>query len=61
MGNPKSRMLVGTWLVVWGLLLLLVSNHVLLGWRHLWPCILVVTGVIMLRAMLAMPDGHQRC
>lgn len=49
MGNPKSRMLVGTWLVVWGLLLLLVSNHVLLGWRHLWPSILVVTGVVMLR------------
>lgn len=51
MGNPKSRMLVGTWLVVWGALLLLVSNHVLLGWRHLWPCILVVTGVVMLRVL----------
>jgi GAF domain-containing protein len=51
MGNPKSRMLVGTWLVVWGVLLLLVSNHVLLGWRHLWPCILVVTGVVMLRVL----------
>jgi len=44
-------MLVGTWLVVWGILLLLVSNHVLLGWRHLWPCILVVSGVVMLRVL----------
>ncbi len=44
-------MLVGTWFVVWGLLLLLVSNHVLLGWRHLWPCILVVSGVVMLRVL----------
>ncbi len=44
-------MLVGTWLVVWGILLLLVSNHVLLGWKHLWPCILVVSGVVMLRVM----------
>ena len=44
-------MLVGTWLVVWGILLLLVSNHVLLGWKHLWPCILVVSGVIMLRVL----------
>ncbi len=51
MGNPRSRMLVGTWLVVWGILLLLVSNHVLLGWRHLWPCILVVSGVVMLRVL----------
>jgi hypothetical protein len=51
MGNPRSRMLVGTWLVVWGVVLLLVSNHVLLGWRHLWPCILVVTGVVMLRVL----------
>jgi hypothetical protein len=44
-------MLLGTWLVVWGVLLLLVSNHVLLGWKHLWPCILVVTGVVMLRVL----------
>ncbi len=51
MGNPKSRMLVGTWLVVWGILLLLVSNHVLLGWKHLWPAILVVSGVVMLRVL----------
>ncbi len=51
MGNPKSRMLVGTWLVVWGVLLLLVSNHVLLGWKHLWPCLLVVSGVVMLRVL----------
>jgi hypothetical protein len=51
MGNPRSRMLVGTWLVVWGLVLLLVSNHVLLGWKHLWPCILVVSGVVMLRVL----------
>ena len=51
MGSPRNRMLVGTWLVVWGLLLLLVSNHVLLGWKHLWPCILVVSGVVMLRVL----------
>ncbi len=44
-------MVVGTWLVVWGILLLLVSNHVLLGWKHLWPCILVVSGVLMLRVL----------
>ncbi|HEU4929935.1 MAG TPA: GAF domain-containing protein [Candidatus Krumholzibacteria bacterium] len=51
MGNRHSRMVVGTWLVVWGILLLLVSNHVLLGWKHLWPCILVVSGVVMLRVL----------
>ena len=51
MGNRYSRIVVGTWLVVWGILLLLVSNHVLLGWKHLWPCILVVSGVIMLRVL----------
>jgi GAF domain-containing protein len=49
MGNPRNRNLVGAWLVVWGLLLLMVSNHVLIGWDNLWPCILVVTGVVMLR------------
>lgn len=51
MSNPRNRILVGTWLVVWGLILLLVSNHVLLGWKHLWPCILVVSGVVMLRVL----------
>jgi len=49
MGNQRNRTLVGTWLVVWGLLLLLVSNHVLIGWDNLWPCVLIVTGVVMLR------------
>lgn len=44
-------MLVGTWLVVWGVLLLLVSNHVLLGWKNLWPFIPVVSGVVMLRVL----------
>jgi GAF domain-containing protein len=49
MGTPRSRLLVGAWLVVWGLLLLLVSNHVLIGWDNLWPCLLIVSGVVMLR------------
>jgi GAF domain-containing protein len=49
MGNQRNRTLVGTWLVVWGLLLLMVSNHVLIGWDNLWPCVLIVTGVVMLR------------
>jgi GAF domain-containing protein len=40
---------VGAWLVVWGLLLLLVSNHVLLGWVHVWPMILVASGLVTLR------------
>ncbi len=47
--SRTNRMLVGSWLVVWGVLLLLVSNHVLLGWEHIWPCILIVSGVVMLR------------
>ncbi len=46
-------MLIGSWLVVWGILLLLVSNRVLLGWEHIWPCILVVSGVVMLRVFQA--------
>jgi GAF domain-containing protein len=49
MGNQRNRTLVGTWLVAWGLLLLLVSNHVLIGWDNLWPCVLIVSGVVMLR------------
>ena len=49
MGNQRNRTLVGAWLVVWGLLLLLVSNHVLIGWDNLWPCVLIVTGVVMMR------------
>ncbi len=40
---------MGSWLVVWGIVLLLVSNHVLIGWEHIWPCILIVSGVVMLR------------
>jgi L-methionine (R)-S-oxide reductase len=53
MGNQRNRTLVGAWLVVWGLLLLLVSNHVLIGWDNLWPCLLIVTGVVMLRVFQA--------
>jgi GAF domain-containing protein len=49
MGNQRNRMLIGAWLVVWGLLLLLVSNHVLIGWDTIWPCLLIVSGVVMLR------------
>lgn len=49
MGSQRNRTLVGAWLVVWGLLLLMVSNHVLIGWDNLWPCVLIVTGVVMLR------------
>jgi GAF domain-containing protein len=49
MGNQRNRTLIGAWLVVWGLLLLLVSNRVLIGWDNLWPCVLIVTGVVMLR------------
>lgn len=40
---------MGAWLVAWGLLLLLVSNHVLLGWVHVWPMILVASGLVTLR------------
>ncbi len=49
MGNQRNRTLIGAWLVVWGLVLLLVSNHVLIGWDNLWPCVLIVSGVVMLR------------
>jgi L-methionine (R)-S-oxide reductase len=48
-GNQRNRTLIGAWLVVWGLLLLLVSNHVLIGWDNLWPCLLIISGVVMLR------------
>ena len=47
--GQRNRVLIGSWLVVWGILLLLVSNRVLLGWEHIWPAILVVSGVVMLR------------
>ena len=53
MGNQRNRTLIGAWLVVWGLLLLMVSNHVLIGWDNLWPCVLIVTGVVMLRVFQA--------
>lgn len=49
MGTARSRLLVGAWLVAWGLLLLLVSNHVLLGWVHVWPMILIASGLVTLR------------
>jgi len=49
MGNPRNRRLVGWWLVLWGVLLSLVSNHVLLGWENLWPLIMTTSGVIVLR------------
>jgi GAF domain-containing protein len=47
--GQRNRILIGSWLLVWGILLLLVRNRVLLGWEHIWPCILVVSGVVMLR------------
>ncbi len=47
--GQRNRVLIGSWLVAWGVLLLLVSNRVLLGWEHIWPGILIVSGVVMLR------------
>ena len=47
--GQRNRVLIGSWLVVWGILLLLVSNRVLLGWEHIWPAIFIVSGVVMLR------------
>lgn len=48
MGQRNQR-LVGWWLVLWGVLLSLVSNHVLVGWENLWPLILTASGVVLLR------------
>ena len=47
--KQRNRHLVGWWLVLWGVLLSLVSNHVLLGWENLWPLVITASGVVLLR------------
>jgi len=40
---------MGIGLIAVGLLFLMVSNHILLGWEHVWPLFLLVGGVFFLR------------
>ncbi len=49
MSDPKRRRRLGIALIVAGVLFLMVSNHVLLGWGDVWPVFPLLVGAQMLR------------
>jgi hypothetical protein len=47
--GERKRKLTGIGLIVVGVLFLLVTNGILIGWRHIWPLFPVAAGVLLLR------------
>lgn len=50
MTNDRKRMLIGVGLIAVGVLFLMVSNDILLGWEHVWPLFPLASGMFLLRA-----------
>jgi hypothetical protein len=48
--GERKRKVTGVGLIVVGALFLLVANHVLIGWEHVWPLFPIAAGVLLLRA-----------
>ncbi len=49
MSDPRRRKRLGIALIATGILFLMVSNHVLLGWGDVWPVFPLLVGTQMLR------------
>jgi GAF domain-containing protein len=49
MADERSKRTLAITLIVLGVLFLLVSNHIVLGWEHVWPMFLVFGGLLLLR------------
>lgn len=47
--TARKRTITGIGLIVIGVLFLMVSNNILLGWKNVWPLFLVVGGILLLR------------
>jgi hypothetical protein len=48
--TETKRRITGVGLIAAGTLLLLVTNHILIGWEDVWPLFPIAAGVLMLRA-----------
>lgn len=48
--GDRKRKVTGVGLIVVGVLFLLVTNGIFIGWRHIWPLFPVAAGVLMLRS-----------
>jgi hypothetical protein len=57
--GERKRKLTGLGLIVVGLLFLLVTNGVLIGWRHIWPLFPVAGGVLLLRTFRVSRSANQ--
>lgn len=59
MPAQRKRTITGVGLIVVGVMFLLVTNGVLIGWRHIWPLFPVAAGVLMLRSSRASENPYQ--
>ena len=48
--TPRRHMITGIALIAVGVLFLMVSNGILLGWEHVWPLFPLAAGIFVLRA-----------
>jgi hypothetical protein len=49
MMTERERKVTGAGLIAVGTLFLLVTNHLLVGWRHVWPLFPIAFGILSLR------------
>jgi hypothetical protein len=56
--NEQQKKVLGVVLVLIGLLFLLVSNHLLLGWEHVWPLFPLLGGIFFLKLHAARKSGE---
>lgn len=48
--GERKRKITGVGLIVVGALFLFVTNHILIGWEHVWPLFPIAAGVLLLRS-----------
>jgi len=53
MADERGKRTLAITLIVLGVLFLFVSNHVVVGWEHVWPVFLVFGGLLLLRLFRA--------
>jgi len=58
MMTERKRRVTGITLIVVGVLFLFVTNHILIGWEHVWPLFPIAAGVLLLRAFRSKGDPN---
>lgn len=56
--EERKRKFTGIGLIAVGTLFLFVTNHILIGWEHVWPLFPIGAGVALLRSYRARGSGN---